>query len=993
MEKTYWVMKTIKYYFLYVLLILQVTAIGQENTNNNNLLPWQREIPLREAAKSVMIESKLNPTDPDRGAMSINNLKMNTTLWGPTNRITISLTKNDVWDRRLHEFKEPTLQEITEGAFSPANKYYVGVKEIQSYLFDKVDFRDFMTFTDKLIKKADPVSIFVNSKLSADLKASMTKYLESGDRSLEQKQVLMTNLAAELNNVVGGELIYTPDRFNGILLRPDTEELLKKKPTGTDLMTLNRYLLEDAYTKEIWRKPGNSLRELDLGWLTKEGGSVDPYRYPMRYAFPCLKPVGQIIVGIDQLTGAEPPKVSQNCANGVTSMQITKGNAKANLEYVLGMTSNIYAVRGNLKGIKSPVFIRLYRHRDTAHMVYMTEDGKNYTIPDAVKDSAFNGPIDPPTSGNDGQFFWIRQKMPAEKTFPKGFEYVLMGVVTSPGKVKVESVEGKDRLGTPPLNSPMPWDFFGIPRPDISKVPGAASTATIKPSGNCELVTLVTIVTTIDGDDLLAVAKKRLQDAMPAGFEGIVNENTKWWSDFYDKRENGRVYYGLNGTACTDNIRNIYNSYTDSHGGGTKTDMRQLECSAEYALPERDIQYFDSAPCYNEIFCTSRFVRNWGDSEDMWKQIVEYWTPGGQENARDMFNMPGMLITHGYLPPIKPDKYVHTTATLELCLGTMAEIVRPAWDEWDYGGDTAFLRHECYPMLKQMALFYAAYAKKSADGFYHVIPSMEEERWGIYPEFSHNKDVISSLCMFRWGLTRAADAAELLGVDLVLRLQWRYIAARIAPYPTWQKPEGLVYAELPGFEPRRDPRDHQNEVNSYLTILADEINLDSPQSEKEMMLRTVRMTPKASSTGEALTLLGVAADPKGRWHGGGGGGGGAGIGGDAETFLNSRSGRIHVFPAVWPSTVVAFHNFQAGGGFLVSAAKDSDSVYYLKIEARRSISCKVMNPWPGKQISVYEEGTKNVLPVKMDNSNGECIVFSAIAGHSYLINPDFKALK
>ena len=235
--------------------------------------------------------------------------------------------------------------------------------------------------------------------------------------------------------------------------------------------------------------------------------------------------------------------------------------------------------------------------------------------------------------------------------------------------------------------------------------------------------------------------------------------------------------------------------------------------------------------------------------------------PGGQENARDMFNMPGMLITHGYLPPVKPDKYVHTAIALELCLGTMAEIIRPAWDEWDYGGDTTFLRRECYPMLKEMALFYAAYAKKDTDGYYHVIPSMEEERWGIYPEFSHNKDVISSLCMFRWGLTRAADAAELLGVDADLRAHWREVAAQIAPYPTWQKNNGLIFGELPGFEPRRDPRDHQNEVSSYLTTLADEINLDSPQSEKDMMLRTVRLTPQAASTGEALTLLGVAADP------------------------------------------------------------------------------------------------------------------------------------
>ena len=161
---------------------------------------------------------------------------------------------------------------------------------------------------------------------------------------------------------------------------------------------------------------------------------------------------------------------------------------------------------------------------------------------------------------------------------------------------------------------------------------------------------------------------------------------------FYDQRENGRVFHGLAGTQCSDDIRALYRSYADSHGGGTKTDMRQFECSASYGLPERDVQPWTSAPCYNEIFYTNRFVRNWGDSEDMWKQIVWHWMAAAKDNARDMFGMPGMFITHGYLPPVKADKYVHTTITLELCLETMAQIIKPAWDEWDYGGDINYLR-------------------------------------------------------------------------------------------------------------------------------------------------------------------------------------------------------------------------------------------------------------------------------------------------------------
>jgi len=937
------------------------------------VLPWQREIPLREAAKSVSIQGTLNRTDPGRGAMSINNLKMHTVLWGPPDRITISINKNNVWDRRLHDFPAPTLQEITEGAFSPANSDYVGVKEIDSVPFADVDFLDLPSFARKLAEKPDAVSAFLSGKLDEKTAGSLTAYRAAKSGDLQAKHALLDNLVASLNALINGPSIYEAKLFGGVQLRPGTEALLKRDPQGRELVQLNRLLLEDCFP-EISKRPGNSLRELDLGWLRKEGGTYDPYRYPMRYAFPCLKPVGQIILGIDPLAGASAPRVTQSCADGVTRLEVTNGDAKASLEYVLPMARDVYAIRGSVSGITTPMWLRLYRHRDTSHLVYMTADGK-YTSPAAEADRAFNAPVDPPTSGQDGKYFWVRQKMPAEKTFPQGFEYLLMGVVAGQGNVTLESVEGKTHLGTPPPNPPMPWDWFGAPRPSIAEAPGAAATATFTPGSNGKLEAFVTVVTTMDGDDLLAIATKRLAEAEAGGFDGSVRDNEKWWGDFYDKRENGRIFVGSTGTAATDDIRSIYQqSWTDSHGGGTKTDMRQYECSASYALPERDIQDFDSAPCYNEIFTTSRFVRNWGDSQDMWKQIVQHWMPGGKQNARDRFNMPGTLITHGYLPPIKPDKYVHTTITLELCLSTMAQTFRPAWDEWDYGGDVNLLKNECYPLMREMALFYAAFAKTGDDGYYHIAPCMEEERWGIYPQFSRNKDIISSLCMFRWALTRAADAAELLGVDAGLRQQWREVAAQIAPYPTWTKPQGVVFASMPGFEPRRLPRDHQEEAEAFPTILADEINLDSPQEQKEQMLRTVRLL-QSDSTPKALTLLAAPAQQ---------GEGRRGRGGlDAETLLNSRSGRIHLFPLPPASPDIAFHNFQASGGFLVSAAKNAQGVYFLEIEPRRDNQCRLMNPWPGKTVVVREVGKAGPTPVEVDRSNGECLIFSTVTGHRY----------
>jgi hypothetical protein len=159
-----------------------------------------------------------------------------------------------------------------------------------------------------------------------------------------------------------------------------------------------------------------------------------------------------------------------------------------------------------------------------------------------------------------------------------------MGVVATPVKVELQTVENQTGLGTPP------------PESKIANASGVAATAIFTPEADRKLEAFVTIVTTMDGTDLLALARRRLAEAEAGGFDGVVQENARWWNDFYNQRENGRVFHSDNGTACTEDIRAIYRSYSDSHGGGTKTDMRQFECSASYAMPERDVQLWTSAP-------------------------------------------------------------------------------------------------------------------------------------------------------------------------------------------------------------------------------------------------------------------------------------------------------------------------------------------------------------------------------------------------------------
>jgi hypothetical protein len=158
--------------------------------------------------------------------------------------------------------------------------------------------------------------------------------------------------------------------------------------------------------------------------------------------------------------------------------------------------------------------------------------------------------------------------------------------------------------------------------------------------------------------------------------------------------------------------------------------------------------------------------------------------------------------------------------------------------------------------------------------------------------------------------------------------------------------------------------------------MSDEINLDSPKELKEMMIRSVRLLP-SQTTAKTLLLLGIppaegihkyeqALD-------------------DPETMLNSRSGRIYLFPASQVGTPLAFRNFQARGGFIVTASRNTREVEYLEIQSRRNMDCHLMNPWPGKQVVVRNAANNSIIHVKKDITNGECLIFSTDAGCKYII--------
>lgn len=703
------------------------------------------------------------------------------------------------------------------------------------------------------------------------------------------------------------------------------------------------------------------------------------YRSWNAYDFPCPKPVGQIILRLPRLERAEQPTLTAHCENGVRTAVVADGGRKAALSYLPMMTRNIVAVRVECRGLEQPVSARLYRHRDTAI------PGESFSARggpepqpldgyDYAKDAG-NGTMEPPTSGVEDGMFWIRQQFPPEKTFPNGFEYVMAGLVLGPQKVSIETIEGEKGLGTSPyLNSAQQkqvdeqgdfWTLLPSYRA-IREAPGAAATASLPVANEQTFTLIVAVVTSAEAADPLAEAKKQLHEAKGLGFDGLLDENRAWFKALYDRREKGRVFTG-NPDDARKQIPGFFESWKCPHGGFCLPDAARYEADTSYGYMEQDWAPWHGLPCYNELYFTGLHVRNQSERFVQYYSLVPFWLEACKQNARDVFDLPGAALLHGYLPPIKPDVYAHTTSIWEFCMEIPAQVLKVLWDRFDYGGDEAFLADTVYPALRETSIFYSHYAKLGDDGYYHVVPTVSAEHWGWTPGLERNKDSTSALCMFRWLLNRAAEASELLGRDADLRGQWLDVANRLAPYPIYDTPEGPVFTDVPGVNPIG--KDYNWFAGVTPTLLADEVNLDSDPRQIEMMLRTSRLV-KGWANSRVPPLLGAEA------------------GTDTEQLLNSRSGRIHLFPAVPEAACVAFRDLQARGGFEVSAERVNGEVTFVQIHSRRNVECRLVNPWPAREIVVRKLSDGHTVLHDTDKEHGMYIRFAAQQGAVYAVSPE-----
>lgn len=125
------------------------------------------------------------------------------------------------------------------------------VLDPDSLTFSVGEFGDLPSLASKLKQPGRPFDIWIAAQLSPASKAVLENYPDRDPNSAQLQQTLLE----DFNILLGDASIYEHDRFAGIILRPETQALLSKNPKESDLRLLNRFLIEDAYSLEISKKP------------------------------------------------------------------------------------------------------------------------------------------------------------------------------------------------------------------------------------------------------------------------------------------------------------------------------------------------------------------------------------------------------------------------------------------------------------------------------------------------------------------------------------------------------------------------------------------------------------------------------------------------------------------------------------------------------------------------------------------------------------------
>lgn len=205
-------------------------TVGQGGRSSS--ISWQTKREVRQALEPSDFEHNLRPAMPKYGLTAVNIVPHIGTYvswvpWSWVKRVFPGDRNGSAEGERLRPSAAQKLEDWVEADIRRLNL----TLEFLTCAFSASEISDIDVLVEKIRGKANPVAALLHDDF---------RNVDGSDSELRDL------LADRLNRLLVGPCIYDDTEFKKIHLRPETKRRLEQKPTGVDLMLLNRLLFEDA---------------------------------------------------------------------------------------------------------------------------------------------------------------------------------------------------------------------------------------------------------------------------------------------------------------------------------------------------------------------------------------------------------------------------------------------------------------------------------------------------------------------------------------------------------------------------------------------------------------------------------------------------------------------------------------------------------------------------------------------------------------------------
>jgi len=312
--------------------------------------------------------------------------------------------------------------------------------------------------------------------------------------------------------------------------------------------------------------------------------------------------------------------------------------------------------------------------------------------------------------------------------------------------------------------------------------------------------------------------------------------------------------------------------------------------------------------------------------------------------------------------------------------------------------DTTYAQR-VYPFLLEVGNFWEDYLKVE-NGRYVVYDDCigEVGPWKAYTTWDTcgegTKNTLDELTFLRSIYTGLIDISTELKVDADRRTKWQYILDHLSPYPTTGRDGKTVFR---GSENSPGARG----VSLRFVWPTGQVGLGTDA--KVLQIARDTIFPRGYSSHPmappALARLGfdphallegmrkhveTAGYPNGYIFFAGGGVETASpiVGAINEMLLQSYQGVVRVFPD-WPKDHDArFGHLRAYGAFLVTSEMAGGEIKNLLIESEKGRPCTIQNPWPGRRLALFRNGSNS------ERLSGTTVSFRTGVGERISIKPE-----